>query len=97
MPKTRYIYSYDKECDIVEVKTVSSFNFTHFHRDLLLKAVQTGYVELRRELLTEEYSKAFYELTKYNLLKEDLDSWYTTGKVVNKQQAMKLVKCYNEE
>lgn len=97
MPKTKYIYSYDKEYDIVEVKTISSFNFTHFHRDLLLKAVQTGYVELRRELLTEEYSKAFYELTKYNLLKEDLDSWYTTGKVVNKQQAMKLVKCYNEE
>ena len=93
MPKTKYIYSYDKEYDVVEVKTISSFNFTHFHRDLLLKAVQTGYVELRRELLTEEYSNAFNELVKYKLLKDDLDSWYTTGKVVNKHQAMKLVKC----
>ena len=97
MPKTKYIYSYDKEYDIVVVKVISNFNFTHFHRDLLLKAVQTGYVELRRELLTEEYSKAFDELVRYKLLKEDLDSWYTTGKVVNKHQAMKLVKCYNEE
>ena len=97
MSKIRYIYSYDKEYDIVEVKAISSFNFTHFHRDLLLKAVQTGYVELRRELLTEEYSKAFDELVRYKLLKEDLYSWYTTGEVVSKRQAMKLIKCYNEE
>ena len=97
MPETKYIYSYDKEYDTVVIKAISSFNFTHFHRDLLLKAVQTGYVELRRELLTEEYSKAFDELVRYKLLKEDLDGWYTTGKVVNKYQAMKLVKCYNEE
>ena len=97
MSKTRYIYSYDKEYDIVEVKAVSSFNFTHFHRDLLLKAVQTGEVELKGKFYSREYSKAFDELTKYNLLVETLGDFFVTGKVVSKQQAMKLVKCYNEE
>ena len=97
MSRVRYVYSYDKEYDKVEVKTLSSFNFTHYHRDLLLKAVQAGYVELRRNLYSKEYSEAFNELVKYNLLKEDMDCWYTTGKVVSKQQAMKLIKCYNEE
>ena len=97
MSQVKYVYSYDKEYDKVEVKTLSSFNFTHYHRDLLLKAVQAGEVELKGKFYSREYSKAFDELTKYNLLVKTLSDFFVTGKVVSKQQAMKLIKCYNEE
>ena len=96
--KVKYSYAYDKENDLVTVSKVSTFHFTHYHRDLLLQALSNGYVEIRGKFLEiEEYSKAYHDLTQYNLLKNDLDGWYDTGTIINKEESIKLVKSYTEE
>ena len=98
MSEVKYTYTYDKDNDTVEVSKQTTFNFTHYHRDLLLEALTKGYVEVRGKFLeAEEYTTAFYELTEYNLLKSCVDSWYNTGKIVNKEVAIRLVKAYSEE
>ncbi len=45
-------YTYNKETDTLTttITTTISFPFTHYHRDLILKAYRQGYVEIRGDL-----------------------------------------------
>ena len=98
MLEAKYTYTYDKENDTVEVTKKVTFSFTHYHRDLLLESLTKGYVEIRGKFLDiEEYGMAFWELVKYNLLRNCQDSWYNTGEIINREEAIKLVKAYTTE
>lgn len=99
MNKTETTYTYNKETDTLTttITTTISFHFTHYHRDLILKAYREGYVEIRGKFENTAYHNALKELINIGIMEEDTDAWYLMGLLKNKEKALEFCKNYTEE
>ena len=99
MNKTETTYTYNKETDILTttITTTISFQFTHYHRDLILKAHREGYVKISRDFEDVVYHEALEELINIGIMEEDTDAWCFTGLLKNKERALEFCRNYTEE
>ena len=99
MNKTETTYTYNKETDTLTttITTTISFQFTQYHRILILKAYREGYVEIRGDFENTYFHNALRELINIGIMEEDTDAWYFMGLLKNKEKALEFCRNYTEE